>query len=132
MTFLDSSVIIHYLNGTDDIVEHVDDETSPPYLTSTLCVYEVLMGAVHTEEPTDLRAERSRFGWVTSIDLTEGTAIEAARLQAELKQTGDLLSPRDVLVAATARSTGDELVVADSDFETTGLQELLTVTTLPE
>lgn len=130
MTFLDSSVIIHYLDGSDDIVEYVDDETSAPYLTSSLCVYEVLMGAVHTSGSSDLRAERSRFGWVTGIDLTEEIAVEAARLQAELERTGDLMSPRDVLIAATARSTGDELVVVDSDFETAGLREMLPVTIL--
>jgi predicted nucleic acid-binding protein len=130
MTFLDSSVIIHYLDGSDDIVEYVDDETSAPYLTSSLCIYEVLMGAVHTSGPSDLRAERSRFGWVTGIDLTEAIAVEAARLQAELERTGDLMTPRDVLIAATARSTGDEFVVVDSDFETAGLREMLPVTTL--
>ncbi|WP_311171883.1 PIN domain-containing protein [Halobellus ordinarius] len=132
MTFLDSSTIIHYLDGTEAIAEYLDEETSPPYLTSSLCVYEVLMGAVHTDGSTDFGAERSRFGWVASVDLTEEIGIEAARLQEELKQTGDLLTPRDALIAATARTAGDELVVVDSDFETAGLQDMMAVTVLPE
>jgi len=36
----------------------------------------------------------------------------------------------DLLIGATARSTGAELVVTDSDFETEQLKELLTVTNL--
>ena len=40
------------------------------------------------------------------------------------------LSHRDAMIAATARSTGDEYVVADSDFETTPLEDVMTVTNL--
>ena len=43
---------------------------------------------------------------------------------------GDRLATADMLIAATARSTGDELVVADSDFRTGVLQEHMTVTNL--
>jgi len=127
MTFLDSSVIIHYLDGLDSVVEYIDDETSPPYFTSPICVHEVLMGEVHTAGETDLYAERERFSWVQSIDLNGQIAIEAARLQDHLKSTGELMTPRDVLIAATARSTGDQLVVADTDFEMTGINDFVTV-----
>jgi predicted nucleic acid-binding protein len=130
MTVLDSSVIIHYLDGVEHVVEYVDNETSPPYFTSTLCVYEVLMGTVHTSGTSDLQGDRGRFDWVNPIDLSEHVAMEGARLQEHLKQTGDLMSPRDVLVAATARTTGDELVVADSDFSTDSLRDVMAVTNL--
>lgn len=130
MTFLDSSVIIHYLDNAEHIVEYIDNETQAPYLTSPLCVYEVLMGEVHTNGSSDLQAERSRFDWVQSIGLNEPIAIEAARLQHELKRTGTLMSPRDVLIAASAHSAGDELVVADSDFDTEGLHTRLSLTVL--
>jgi predicted nucleic acid-binding protein len=40
------------------------------------------------------------------------------------------MSPRDLLVAATARSIGDELVVSDADSDTDGLHELVAVTRL--
>jgi predicted nucleic acid-binding protein len=132
MTFLDSSVVIHYLDNADHVVRYVDDETTPPYFTSALCIYEVLMGAVHTPGNTDLRGERSQFDWVNSLELNEGIAVEGARIQDELKETGDLLSPRDVLIAATARSTGDELVVADGDFDTDRLRKILSVTALDD
>ncbi|WP_241966783.1 PIN domain-containing protein [Haloplanus aerogenes] len=43
---------------------------------------------------------------------------------------GVRLSTPDALVAATARSTSDELVVADGDFETDVLESYLRVTNL--
>jgi predicted nucleic acid-binding protein len=43
---------------------------------------------------------------------------------------GVRLSTPDALIAATARSTGAELVVADGDFETDVLDSSLTVTNL--
>lgn len=65
-----------------------------------------------------------------TLDLNESIAVEAARLQDELLTDGDRLATADMLIAATARSTGDELVVADSDFETEILQTVMEVTNL--
>jgi predicted nucleic acid-binding protein len=53
-------------------------------------------------------------------------------MQDQLLTDGERLSPRDILIAATARSTGDELVVADKDFETEHLTDLMTVTNLTD
>ncbi len=130
MTFLDSSAIIDYLDGVDEVVEYLDDETEPPYFTSSICVYEVVMGEVHTQGSSDIQSERARFDWVNSIGLNEQIAMEAARLQHQLKQTGELTSARDILIAATARSTGDCLIVADADFETEALEAHMAVTNL--
>lgn len=44
MTFLDTSVIIDYLEGVDSVVTFVDDQDA--LLTSSICVYEVLEGEV--------------------------------------------------------------------------------------
>lgn len=130
MTFLDSSVIIHYLNDAEDVVEYVEEETTAPYLTSSLCVYEVLMGPVKSAEQTRLHDERQQFAWVQALDLDETIAMEANRIQDDLTNTGEQMPARDVLVAATARSTGDVLVVADDDFDAERLRPYLTVTQL--
>jgi len=45
-------------------------------------------------------------------------------------EDGDRLATADMLIAATARSTGDELVVANADFQTDVLQDHMTVTNL--
>ena len=58
--------------------------------------------------------------------------MEAARIQSGLRSDGDEMAVRDLLIAATARSTGAELVVSDPDFETEHIEELLAVTNLAE
>ena len=65
-----------------------------------------------------------------SLDLNEPIALEAARLQDDILDDGDRLATADMLIAATARSTGDELVVADADFQTGVLQDHMAVTNL--
>jgi predicted nucleic acid-binding protein len=128
MTFLDSSVIIDMVEGDPETVERME-AFETPYLTSTVCVFEVLNGALGADE-TDVVAARQDFGGVTALDLTENVALEAVRLQDRLLEDGQRMATRDVLIAATARSTGDELVVADSDFETDALADLMRVTNL--
>lgn len=130
MTFLDSSVIIDMLNGVDSTVAFVQDEGGP-YLTSTICVLEVLDGKLGSSN-TDITAARQDFGGVRAIDLTETISLEAARLQDQLLDDGQRMAARDLLIAATARSTGDHLVVADSDFETAVLENRMQVTNLAE
>lgn len=127
MTFLDSSVIIDLLEGVPDVVDYVEDRE--PYFTSTICVFEVLDGELG-RGMADVVGARRDFSGVRSLDLTEAISLEAARVQDQLLDDGQRMNTRDLLVAATARSTGDELLVADSDFETTHLEDVMTVTDL--
>lgn len=128
MTFLDSSVIIDMLAGEADTVAYVQDQDEP-YLTSSLCVFEVLQGKLGSGS-TDVRAARRDFDGVHSLALTEDIAVEAARLQDDLIDDGQRMPTRDLLIGATARSTCDRLVVADTDFETDVLDAYLDVTNL--
>ena len=128
MTFLDSSVIIDMLNGVDSTVEFVREQ-GEPYLTSSICILEVLDGKIGSGT-TDVVSARQDFDGVHSLDLTENVSLEAARMQDELLDDGQRMATRDLLIAATARSTGDHLVVADTDFETDVLESYVQVTNL--
>lgn len=128
MTFLDSSVLIDMLEGVPDVVEAVE-ERGQPYLTSSLCVFEVVVGKVGSGE-TDVVGVRQQFGGVQALDLNEQIALEAARMQDKLMDDGERMAARDLLIAATAKSTGDALIVADRDFETRHLAEMMDVTNL--
>lgn len=128
MTFLDSSVIIDLLEGIDDTVAYVESQDTP-YLTSAICVYEVLAGTLG-HGGTDVRDERQRFGGVRALAFNEQMALEAAQLQDELLANGTRMAVRDLMIAATARSTGDHFVVADSDFQTDVLEDKMQVTNL--
>ncbi|QLH80546.1 PIN domain-containing protein [Halosimplex pelagicum] len=127
MTFLDTSAIIQYLRGDDSVRAYI--EGREPWLTSTMCVFEVINGRLGSGD-TDIVGVRQDFAGVQALDLNESVAIEAARLQDELIDDGDRLATADLLIAATARSTGDELVVADGDFETDALEAVMQVTNL--
>ncbi|WP_135365797.1 PIN domain-containing protein [Halosimplex halophilum] len=127
MTFLDTSTVIQYLSGDERVREYI--EGREPWLTSAICVFEVINGRLGSGD-TDIVAIRQDFAGVQAIDLNESIAIEAARLQDELIDDGDRLATADLLIAATARSTGDELVVADGDFETDALEAVMQVTNL--
>lgn len=130
MVFLDSSVIVDYLDDVESVVDYVDDQSH--LLTSSICVFEVLQGEVLGSGPTDVLGAREKFGSVKAIDFNETIAIEAAHIQDKLGESGETVSARDLMIAATARSTGDELVVTDADFQTTVLEELITITNLRE
>jgi predicted nucleic acid-binding protein len=129
MLFLDSSTIIEYSNGTQRVVEYVDGKGQ--LFTSAICVYEVIEGEMWATGKS-AHAVRQGFGGVKSIQLSEKIAMEAARMQNELRANGKEMSVRDLLIATTARSTGSELVVADSDFQTSVLEDHMTVTNLRE
>lgn len=68
-TVLNSSVSIDVLEGVDETVAYVDSQDGP-YLTSAICVYEVLAGPFGRGE-TDGRAERQRFGGVRALEFNE-------------------------------------------------------------
>ena len=118
------------LNGVDSTVEFVQEQ-GEPYLTSSLCILEVLDGKIGSGT-TDVVSARQDFDGVHSLDLTENVSLEAARIQDELLDDGQRMATRDLLIAATARSTGDHLVVADSDFETNVLESHVQVTNLSD
>lgn len=127
MTFLDSSTIIEYLRENRTVIDYLDE--CEPWWTSTICVFEVLNGPAGTPgfDPVE---ERQAFSGVQALEFNEQLALEATRLQHEAVSNGDELSPRDAMIAATARSTGDEYVVADGDFEIQPLEGVMNVTNL--
>lgn len=127
MLFLDSSTIIAYSEEQPDVVEYVEDNGQ--LFTSAICVYEVVTGEMWASGKS-AHAVRAGFSGVQSIELNEEIALEAARMQTQLRRDGDEMAVRDLLIGATARTTGAELVVADSDFETDHLRDLMTVTNL--
>lgn len=127
MTFLDSSTIIEYLCDNQTVIEYLDKRQ--PWWTSTICVFEVLNGPAGSPD-FDPIEERQKFSGVQALEFNEQLALEASRLQDASIKDGSELSHRDAMIAATARSTGDEYVVADSDFETEPLEDMMEVTNL--
>jgi predicted nucleic acid-binding protein len=127
--FLDTSAIVEYQRGTEDVVDYL--EQGRPWYTSPICVYEFINGRLGAGS-TDVFSVRQAFSDVQALELNEPIALEAARLQDQILDDGNRLATADMLIAATARSTGDELVVADRDFETEALEGVMDVTNLAD
>lgn len=125
MAFLDSSVIIDYLDGIEHVAEYVEEQSH--LLTSSLCVYEVLHGEVLSSGETDVWRARQQFNRVEALDFNETIAIEAARMQDKLATSGRTMPTRDLLIAASARSTGDTLAVSDGDFVVEPVREIVEI-----
>jgi|APHM01.1.fsa_nt_gi hypothetical protein len=87
--------------GNGHVIEYLDD--GEPWLTLTVCVFEVLNGRVG-RPGFAARAERQRFGGVQAIGFNEELAVETAQLQHEAARDDDTLSVRDAMIAATART----------------------------
>ena len=127
MTFLDSSTIIEYLRDNTAVKEYLDERES--WWTSTICVFEVLNGPAGSPN-FDPIEERQKFSGVQALEFNEQLSLEASRLQDASIKDGSELSHRDAMITATARLTGGEYVVADSDFETDPLEDVMEVTNL--
>ena len=89
-------------------------------------MFEVVQGRLGIGQ-TDVQAVRQEFAGVRVLELNETIALEAARFQDQLMTGGDRLATVDILIAATARFTGEELIVADDDFETAVLEDIMRV-----
>jgi|SRR3989344_8720838 len=118
---IDSSAIIHLLNGTlkgKEIEQYIAEITS----TSAVCVHEVLSGATQSERST-------------IADLFRGLEIlpfdcSAAQMSPEIKKriikAGKTIGELDVFIAATALAHNIPLLTTDKDFKNVeGLQVVL-------
>lgn len=127
MRHLDASFVIELLDENPEAVEYVTDHPGP-YATSTLALFEVLIGEVSSAGPARVNETRSAIeSTIGVIDLDAEIAAGVPELQKHLQNGGEPMSPRDLLIAATAKATGATLIAADRDFDNDGLRELMDV-----
>lgn len=127
MTLYDSSVLIDYLDGEADAVDYIERHADERSVAPPLVMFEVYQGEVFKSGPADFDAVERALGWLTVIDETAELARAAAELQHELRGRGEPLAARDAFIAGTARGLGEQLVVADSDFDVAGLTDAVSV-----
>lgn len=119
MTVFDSSVLIDYLDGDDDVVAYAEEHAREQTKTVHLALYEVYLGELYTDGEPDFAAIDEALSWVQVVD-GEGPRFsrDAAALMARLQQSGHTLAPRDGYIAASAWSMNERLVTRDADFDT--------------
>jgi predicted nucleic acid-binding protein len=127
MTLYDSSVLIEYLDGDDDVVDYVDRHLDERAVAPPLVLFEVYQGEVFKSGAADFDAVDGALSWLTVVEETADLARAAAELQNDLRNQGEFLTARDAFIAGTAKGLDETLVVSDSDFDVEGITDVLDV-----
>jgi tRNA(fMet)-specific endonuclease VapC len=104
MTLLDTSIVIDQLRK---------GETHPGNI-SILTIIELLRG-IPSEKRRALKENLEELYNVQQI--SNEVVLEYCRIYTELKESGELIQDADILIAATAIASEDELSSKDSDFK---------------
>ena len=106
---LDADVIIRGEKGTFDLAAWMASQSNEPFEIAAITVAELWHGV---ERATGIhRAKRERYirsflDLLPILPYTEVTALEHARIWAELESTGVMIGSYDLIVAATAMERG--------------------------
>ena len=114
---IDASILIESERGRRDLEPHVERHGDNEAFLSVITASELLHG-VHRATVPDVRARRAAFVEgvlerfpLLSVDLT--CARAHARLWAELRQTGAVIGPHDLWLAATCVAHGLTMVTGN-------------------
>ena len=123
MVVLDSSVLIDYLAGDDEVVSFVEAHAGDRLTTVPLVAFEVYQGEVFKSSPADFDELDARLRWLTVVRLSDEHPRRSAELQDRLHRAGAALSPRDAYIAGAAYARNEALAHRDSDFDSDVLAE---------
>lgn len=116
MKLVDASFLVDYARGDDAAIAYLAAHDEEEIGASTIVLSELYRGLMLTQEMT--REETmAKYEWVEPIPFTDETAAEAAEIYVELRADGEMINRSDIYIAATARSLGVPLVVADDHFD---------------
>ena len=119
MNALDTSFVIDYWRGEEyakAFFEGLDD--NEPVWIPTIALFELYDTAMLSDSPAEnVESVAADLGFADSLPLDDGSAREAARIDAELVGRGEEIPLPDALIAGTARDAGMTLVAVDEHFE---------------
>lgn len=97
---LDTSVIVDYLHGVDEVGVYVRAHESEPLFAPTISLQETFVGAVRTGGAEGLEQVRTDLDWIEPIDLTVDAAAEAAKsmMNYTVREPLSVLSTRSLQV----------------------------------
>lgn len=127
MTCYDSSVLIDYLDGVEEVVHYVEANLDERAVAPQLVLFEVYQGEIFRSGPADFDAVDGALEWLTAVDDATGFVRAGAELRAKLHDNGELLSARDAFISGAAIALGERLAVSDSDFDIPVLPDRLDV-----
>lgn len=117
MILLDTTFMIDYFKGRDYTVKYLEANSDRAFFISTITSFELHRGALRSDRAQDNLQTVENLGWLTIQEFTHETAHEAAEIEQELKENGDMINFADILIAGTARAIGGELASTDRHFQ---------------
>jgi len=123
---VDSYAWLEYFMGTSagEKVREIIDSTVHERLTPSICVAEVYAKSLRVESSERAELRRSFMRARSAVvSLTEELAVEAAKIDVEMKKTVGGIGLADSMVLATTRKRKAKVITGDEHFK--GLTETL-------
>ena len=116
---IDSYAWLEYFRGTSAGMEakNVIDSTVNEKLTPTTCLAEICAKVLRTEGPEQAELRRTFIKTRSAtVPLTEEIAIEAAKIDTEMKKKVQGWGPADSIALGTARKKKAKVLAGDQHF----------------
>jgi tRNA(fMet)-specific endonuclease VapC len=114
--FLDTSALVEYLSGNEDVAEKIEDKRN--LKASTITFFELFRGALRSDHQSHNKdVVENRLDWIKKAAFDTECAETAAEIEQDLEDKGERFNLADVLIAATAMENDSKILTADSDFQ---------------
>jgi tRNA(fMet)-specific endonuclease VapC len=109
---LDTNACIRYLNGRSPELKARLESTDPSTLcTCSVVKAELYFGAAQSRNPAATLAAQQHFlGRFRSLSFDDDAALHYAEIRRDLTNTGQIIGPNDLLIAAICRANDITLV----------------------
>ena len=116
-SLLDTSILIAFLRGEEDVVSKVEAylEEFDMLNLSIITYYEILRGLRYIENEKKLRGFEELMDKSEIITLAREVMDRASEIYAELKRRGKLIEDADILIAASCLVKGMVLVTDNEE-----------------
>ncbi|EFI33181.1 PilT protein domain protein [Desulfonatronospira thiodismutans ASO3-1] len=111
MYLLDTNTVIYFFKGQGRVPERLLAIAPGETTVSSITVYEIETGIAKSRQPERLRSNLDQFlSMVVVLPFQTHEAKRAARIRADLEESGMPIGPYDILIAATAVANARILV----------------------
>ena len=119
MTIIDTNVMIPFLSGSPEEVSKVREVSiSGQVVITIITAYELLKGAQRSSKPeNNLKDIKEAISKMQVLDLSQEACEEASNIFCELKKSGKMISEFDILIAAIAKTNGEDILTRDQHFK---------------
>ncbi|MBE0517437.1 MAG: type II toxin-antitoxin system VapC family toxin [Methanophagales archaeon] len=116
-SLLDTSILISFLKGEQNVVTNVEDyvEEYNRISLSIITYYEILRGLKYLGNEQKIRSFEALMDTSEIITLDRAIIKRASEIYAALMRRGELIEDADILIAASCLINGLVLVTADEE-----------------